>query len=77
MFNSQLGQALFKILPGEVSSSITYQDSQRTETWENHALDHSNGFLCGSFTTWHGVTPAFLASNKSPNKSRVFSKLSR
>jgi hypothetical protein len=25
MFNSQLGQALFEILPGEVSSPITYQ----------------------------------------------------
>jgi hypothetical protein len=32
MFNPQLGQALFEILPGEVSSSITYQDSRCTET---------------------------------------------
>jgi hypothetical protein len=28
MFNPQLGQALFEILPGEVSSSIAYQDSR-------------------------------------------------
>jgi hypothetical protein len=28
MFNSQLGQTLFEILPGEVSSSISYQDSR-------------------------------------------------
>jgi hypothetical protein len=34
MFNSQLGQALFEILPGEVSSSIAYQDSRCTETWK-------------------------------------------
>jgi hypothetical protein len=27
--------------------------------------------------TSNAVTPAFLASNKSPDKSRVFSKLSR
>jgi hypothetical protein len=32
MFNSQLGQALFEILPGEVSSSIAYQVSRCTET---------------------------------------------
>jgi hypothetical protein len=32
MFNSQLGQTLFEILPDEVSSSIAYQDSQCTET---------------------------------------------
>jgi hypothetical protein len=32
MFNSQLGQALFEILPGEVSSFIAYQDSRCTET---------------------------------------------
>jgi hypothetical protein len=27
MFNPQLGQSLFEILPDEVSSSIAYQDS--------------------------------------------------
>jgi hypothetical protein len=32
MFDSQLGQALFEIFPGEVSSSIAYQDSWCTET---------------------------------------------
>jgi hypothetical protein len=32
MFNPQLGQALFEILPCEVSSSIAYQDSRCTET---------------------------------------------
>jgi hypothetical protein len=57
MFNHQLGQALFEILPGEVSSSIAYQDSRSTEARENHALDHYNGFLRGSFTTWHGLYP--------------------
>jgi hypothetical protein len=57
MFNSQLGQALFEILPGEVSSSIAYQDSRCTETRKNHALDHGNGLLGGSFTTWHGLYP--------------------
>jgi hypothetical protein len=31
MFNPQLGQALFEIHPGEVSSSIAYQDSRSTE----------------------------------------------
>jgi hypothetical protein len=31
----------------------------------------------GGCTGWSDVTPAFLAPNKSPNKSRVFSKLSR
>jgi hypothetical protein len=31
MFNPQLGKALFEILPGEVSSSIAYQDSRSTE----------------------------------------------
>jgi hypothetical protein len=34
MFNSQLGQTLFEILPGEVSSSIAYQDSRCTEARE-------------------------------------------
>jgi hypothetical protein len=57
MFNSQLGQALFEILPGEVSSSIAYQDFQCTETRKNHALDRGNGLLSGSFTTWHGLCP--------------------
>jgi hypothetical protein len=57
MFNPQLGQALFEILPGEVSSSITYQDSRSTEVRENHALDHCNGFLRGSLMTWHGLYP--------------------
>jgi hypothetical protein len=57
MFNSQLGQALFEILPGEVISSIAYQDSRCTETRENHALDHRNGLLRESFTTWHGLYP--------------------
>jgi hypothetical protein len=32
MLNPQLGQALFEILPGQVSSSIAYQDSRCTET---------------------------------------------
>jgi hypothetical protein len=32
MFNSQFGQTLFEIVPGEVSSSIAYQDSRCTET---------------------------------------------
>jgi CRISPR/Cas system-associated endonuclease Cas1 len=45
MFNAQLGQALFEILPSEVSSSIAYQDSRCTETRKNHALDHGNGLL--------------------------------
>jgi hypothetical protein len=31
MFNPQLAQALFEILPGEVSSSIAYQNSQSTK----------------------------------------------
>jgi hypothetical protein len=57
MSNPQLGEALFEILPGEVSSSIAYQDSRSTEARENHALDHCNGLLCGSFTTWHGLYP--------------------
>jgi hypothetical protein len=57
MFNSQLGQALFEILPGEVSSPIAYQDSQCTETRKNHAFDHGNGFFRGSFTTWHSLYP--------------------
>jgi hypothetical protein len=57
MFNPQLGQALFEILPGEAGSSIAYQDSQSTEARENHALDHCNGFLFGSFTAWHGLYP--------------------
>jgi hypothetical protein len=57
MFISQLGQALFEILPGEVSSSIAYQDSWYTETRKNHTLDHGNAFFCGSFTTWHGLYP--------------------
>jgi hypothetical protein len=39
MFNPQLGQALFEILPSEVSSSIAYQDSQGTEAKKNHALE--------------------------------------
>jgi hypothetical protein len=39
MFNSKLGQALFKILPDEVSSSIAYQDSRCTETRKNHVRD--------------------------------------
>jgi hypothetical protein len=57
MFNPQLGQALFEILPGEVSSSIAYQNSWSTEARENHALDHSNGLLRGSFMAWHGLYP--------------------
>jgi hypothetical protein len=57
MLNSQLGQALFEILLGEVSSSIAYQGSQCTETRKNHALDHGNGFLRGSFMTWHSLYP--------------------
>jgi hypothetical protein len=57
MFNSQLGQALFEILPGEVSSSIAYLDSRCTETRKNHALDHGNGLLRRIFTTWHGLHP--------------------
>jgi hypothetical protein len=43
MFNPQLGQELFEILPGEVSSSTAYQNSRSTEARENHALDHCNG----------------------------------
>jgi hypothetical protein len=39
MFNPQLGQALFEILPVEVSSSIAYQNSRSTEARENHAHD--------------------------------------
>jgi hypothetical protein len=31
MFNPQLAQALFEILPGEVSSSIAYQNSRSTK----------------------------------------------
>jgi hypothetical protein len=57
MFNPQLGQALLEVLPGEVSSSIAYQNSQGTEVRENHALDHRNGFFRRSFTTWHGLYP--------------------
>jgi hypothetical protein len=57
MFNSQLGQAPFEILPGEVSSSIAYQDSQCTEMRKNHVLDHGYGLLRESFTTWHGLYP--------------------
>jgi hypothetical protein len=53
MFNPELGQALLEILPDEVSSSIAYQDSRCTETRKNHALDHGDGLLRGSFTTWH------------------------
>jgi hypothetical protein len=56
MFNSKLGQALFEILPGEVSSSIASQDSRCTEMRKNHALDHSNGLLHGSLMTWRGLT---------------------
>jgi hypothetical protein len=55
MLDSQLGQALFEILPGEVSSSIAYQGSRCTETRKNHALDHGNGLLRGNFTTWHSL----------------------
>jgi hypothetical protein len=57
MFNPQLGQALFEILPEEVSSSIAYQNSRSNKVRENHALDHCTGFLRGSFTTWHGLYP--------------------
>jgi hypothetical protein len=57
MFNPQLVQALLEVLPGEVSSSVAYQNSQSTEARENHDLDHCNGFLYGSFTTWHGLYP--------------------
>jgi hypothetical protein len=57
MFNSQLGQAPFEILPGEVSPPIANQDSRCTETRKNHALDHCNGLLRISFTTWHNLYP--------------------
>jgi hypothetical protein len=57
MFNSQLGQVLFEILLGEVSSSIASQDSRCTETRKNHALNHGNGLLRGSLTTWHSLYP--------------------
>jgi hypothetical protein len=45
MFNPQLEQAPFEILPGEVSSSIAYLNSQSAEVRKNHALDHCNGLL--------------------------------
>jgi hypothetical protein len=57
MFNSQLGQALLKVLPGEVSSSIAYQDSRGTEARENNTLNHHDGFFRGNFTTWDGLYP--------------------
>jgi hypothetical protein len=57
MFNPQLSQALLKVLPGEVSSSIAYQDSRGTKVRENLTINHCDGFFCGSFTTWHGLYP--------------------
>jgi hypothetical protein len=58
MFNSQLGQELFEILPGEVSSSIAYQDSWSTETRKNHTLDHCNGLLHEALQ--HGMASTHL-----------------
>jgi hypothetical protein len=57
MFDPQLGQALLKVLLGEVTSSIAYQNSQGTEARENQALNHCDGFFRGSFTTRDGLYP--------------------
>jgi hypothetical protein len=40
MFNYQLGQALLKAIPIEMSPTIAYQDSQNTVARENNTLNH-------------------------------------
>jgi hypothetical protein len=57
MFNSQLGQALFEILPGEVSSPSLIKILGVPKQGKNHALDHGTGLFRGSFTTWRGLYP--------------------
>jgi hypothetical protein len=44
---------------------------------ELKSLLATSGTFLSTAEQHHRVTPAFLATNKSPNKSRVFSKLSR
>jgi hypothetical protein len=58
MFNPQLGQSLFEILPDEVSSSIAYQDSQSTEARENHALIIAMDSFVEALR--HGITATHL-----------------
>jgi hypothetical protein len=57
MFNTQLGKELRKVLQGELSSSIAYQNSRGIEARENHTLNHRDGFFRGSFTTWDDLYP--------------------
>jgi hypothetical protein len=56
------------------------QQRRGSHLWKKALLHFSLCFVMGFFTGFApsstSVTPAFLAPNKSPNKSRVFSKLS-